>query len=466
MADCCGENGVSNVKQDLSGFTRSYRTFRFDNPKGPVPAQIVDAEEYARLFKTFPDVFIPYAGTSNHTSHALLAFLLSLGELSPTQSGVIQAKKRLAFGGKVKIIRRSDDTFDIGEVDPASTAETNQFIEFLKLIDIKDNSGQSISVRDLSKYQLEDDEGCGNIYFEIVKSQVQGQKSFKVYTHRPTDVLYYATKKDEPRFVAVSPIWSVDYLIRHPLTPLPVYPNWIEDENGAMRTMVHVKNGNYTWYGRPGSIASMLDQFLEFQNADYKSKQTATQFVGQALIEVEDADTSNTILDDAAAQDQGFADTVDQFGKNFTNEAQKPQRVLLMSRPYGAKQAFVFQFSPNTQENWFKETAEEAEVNILKSHSFPKTLLGMPVSTGLDSSVYLDIFEIYNATVNTDIQTEFAAIINDIIVREAAEFYEMPQMAELGIQYQSPFVELLNTRKDAATNANNGLAGSQAQPGI
>lgn len=461
MAECCGDNGTTNIKEDLyTGFGQASRTFRFDLPKSPIPAQIEDAEEFRRFFKTYPDLFIPYAGTSTYTSHSLLAFLISLAELSPTQSGVIQAKKRLAFGGKVKIVRRSDPVFDLGEPTPATTGESKQFFDFLQQIQIYDNGGGLISVRDLAKYQLEDDEASGNVYFELVRTEFMGQRSFKVYTHRPTNIMYFA--QEEPRMIAVSPIWTTDYLYRNRPDILPVYPNWIDDGNGSQRTMVHIKNGNYTWYGRPGSIASILDQFLEFQNADYKSKQTATQFTGQALIETEDENPGTSLLNDQDAQDSGFRDTVDRFAKNFTNESSRPQRVLLMSRPYGAKQAFVFQFSPNTQENWFKVTGEEAENNILKAHSFPKHLLGMPTSTGLSNNVYLDVFEIYDVSVNRDIQTEFAANINDIIVKEAAEFYDMPGMSELGVQFQSPFVELLNQRKiNGSGNANNSVGGGE-----
>lgn len=423
MSDCCGDTPISNLKADLTNGTAGYRRynyFRFDNPQSPVPAQIQDVEEVRRFFIDFD--FVPYAGTERYTSHALQAFLLSLSGLSPTQSGIIQAKKRMAFGGKVQIIRRDDPTFDLGEPAPATDAEKRQFFEFLNLIQIFDVADNRISVRDLVKYQFENDEGNGNFYFEMVRVDVRGEKMFRVYDYDPTHCLYVATNPGDPRYIAVSPIWTTDYINRNPPKVLPVYPYWSDDGQGVQRTIVHIKNGNYTWYGRPISQASILDQFLEFQNADYKSKHTATNFVGQALIEVEDADQDGGLLDDSTAQTDGFRDAVDQFGKNFTNEARKPQRVLLMSRPAGAKQAFVFQFNPNTQEQWFKVTSEDARDNILRSHGFPGHLLGIDMATGFSSNIYLDVFEIYDATMNKDIQTEFAATVNDIIVKEAAMF--------------------------------------------
>ena len=466
--DCAVENGT-NLKQDLlqSARRRVSAILEFDNPVSPIPEQIRDPEEYRRLFGGIERLFVPYAGNDRYTAHGLLDFLYNLAEISPTQSGVIEKKQRYAFGGKVKIVSRQDPEFDLGETPEVPPQEQKKFLQdFLPLIEIYDNSGQRVSVRDLARYQLADDERCGNFYFEICMTQVRGVKTFKVYTHDPRFCTYVVTPKGAQRYIAVSPIWTLDYLLRHPPAVLPLYPTF-EKEGGVQRTIVHVKNGNLAWYGRPGSVASVLDQFLEFQNADYKVKHTHTNFVGQALIEVEGAPGTPTIVNDVQARDQGFDDASVQFAHNFSNVASNPQRVLLMERPMGAKEAFVHEFKPNTQEQWFRFSGEDARDNILKSHGgFPKMLFLGEGASGFSTDMFLDQFEVYEATTNTDIQTEFAAAINDIIFKEAVKFFERPDMEDLGIKFTSPFEQLLKRRQDAADNNNNRVGGSEVQPGI
>lgn len=459
-------NGVQTAKdvyynQDIAGRQSSY--IRFQNPESPIPAQIEDGEEYARFFKTFREVFVPYAGTNNHTSHSLLHFLLSLSELSPTQAGVIRAKKFFAFGGKVKVARRDDPVFDIGEIGEVSASEQQSFLDFLKLIQIYDASDNLISVRDLAEFWLQDDEGCGNLYFEIVKAQVGNEKVFRVYTHSPTHCLYLATNKYEPRYIAISPYWTIDYLNRKGFDVLPVYPNWSDNEDGVMRTIVHIKSGNYTWYGRPISIASMLDQFFEFQNADYKTKAVANHFMAQALIEFEDGEGS--MIDDEAPKNAGFPSFARQMELNFTNESKRPQRVMAVTRPPGAKEAFVHEFKPQTSETWSRTTGEDAEKSILKTHAFPRRFIGIDSTTGFSTAVFLDEFETLLSPLITKIQQEVADIFNTYIVKEAAEFFGMPQMADLGVQFTTPFEQMIQQRKDAANNADDSLGGSEIQPG-
>lgn len=461
------DNGVLTAKDiyyQQSVNRRNGAYIRFKEPESPIPAQIQDAEEYARFFKVWKNVFVPYAGTDNYSSHSLLHFLLSLAELSPTQAGVIRAKKFFAFGGKVHVSRREDPVFDIGETADVNDAERSRFLDFLKQIQIYDASDNSISVRDLAEIWLQDDESCGNYYFEIVKSQVGSQKAFRVYTHQPTHCLYLATDKYEPRYIAVSPYWTIDYLNRKGFDLLPAYPNWSEDEDGMQRTIVHIKTGNYTWYGRPASIASLLDQFYEFQNADYKTKATANHFMAQALIEFEDGE--GTIIDDQAAQEAGFPSFARQLELNFSNESRRPQRVMAVTRPHGAKEAFVHEFKPQTNEAWFRMTGEDAEKNILKSHAFPRRFLGVDSATGISTNIFLDEFETLLSPLIGKLQQEIADVFNSIIVKEAADFFEMQEMADLGVKFTTPYASMIQQRKEnAANDTNNELGGSQVQPG-
>ena len=92
-----------------------------------------------------------------------------------------------------------------------------------------------------------------------------------------------------------------------------------------------------------------MSQFQEFQNRDYKNKTTSSQFVGSGLIEIEDDDFSKMRNEDIESQAKGFDNIASRIDKNFTMKSDSPQSFILMSRPYGSKQAFVHQFKPNTE---------------------------------------------------------------------------------------------------------------------
>jgi len=407
-------NGVERETLKERATRAKRKAFRFDKPANPIPAQVQDAGEFKKFFGKYQDVFIPYAGTDNGSAHSLLAFLIALKDLSSTKSAVL-----------------SDE--------------------------------QKTDLRSFGWMMLDNLDSCGNAWIEIVKGETLGKKSFKCFMHDPRHCLYIATEKEEPRAVAVSPIWREDYLLKNGFQVLPTYPNWIE-ENGISRTMLHVKTGNYLWYGRPRDVGSMMYQFFEFQNADYLTKVTAGMFMGQALIETEGDNPEAPAIDDEESQNAGFEDFADQFEHSYTNVGDKPMSVIITERPYGSRPAYVFQFDPNTNQDWFKVTGEEAEKNILKANNWPRRFTGMDAATGISTNIFLDEFEIHAATTIKDEQELISTPINHIILKEAVEFFEAPEMFDYSVKFSSPFSRMLKERKKNAANDNNSMGSGEVQP--
>jgi len=465
LNDCCG-NGATEKYNPKAAPSRRARYLRFASPQNPVPAQITDAGELKAFFSKYGDVYVPYSSSDEGTGHALQSFLLSLADLSATQNAVIRSQRSHAFGGPVGIEEKTDPVYNLGEKRELSEAEKRTYYEFVKTVLVFGADDQRINFRTLAQYQFNDWKGAGQYFFEMVRTETLGVRSFMTHTHSPLNCLYLATDKGEQRFIAISPEWTLGYTQKHPPRILPLYPTWARDPDGTERTIVHVKHGNYPWYGRPDSIASILDQFFEFQNADYKNKQTASAFIGQVFIEVEDENPEYSLGNDTANED-GFSDLAEQFGQNYTNEAMRPQRVVLATRPYGSQPAHIFQFSPNTNENWFVQTEQIAENNIIKANAWSKRLMDLDVSNGLSTDVYLDVFSIFSATVINDIQEGISDPINNIILAEAARWYEMPDMESYSLEFSSPMSKLIKQRQEAQGNANNndGGGGSTAQPG-
>ena len=87
------------------------RLVRYQGSASPVPEQIRDQGDYMKFFRMYKDVFIPYAGADNYTSHSLLYFLLSLSEVSPTKCSVIESKKVFSLSGAIDIQRLEDPDF-------------------------------------------------------------------------------------------------------------------------------------------------------------------------------------------------------------------------------------------------------------------------------------------------------------------------------------------------------------------
>jgi hypothetical protein len=432
-----------NLKQRLQRRNKAKKTMRLAKRQSPIPAQIRDSEEFSKFFKFYKDVFIPYAGTHNQSSQGLLTFLLTLKELSPTKCAIIKSKKQVALSGKIDITRKADPDFNLEQNNEASTTEKLALYEFIKEnLEFRGVGNERLSLKQFAHACFEMDETCGNYYVLISKVETAGQRQIQYRIIPPDECLYLATQEGDPKLIAVSKIWDLNYIQRNPIKKYAVYPNFLEDDEGVERSVYHCKSGSYRWYGRPDDIGSLLYQFLEFQNVDYLNTQTEGNFTGQALIELEEGE-GESIIDDADAQESGFDSFADQMQESFSNKSDDPLTIMMLSRPYGAKNAFVYQFSPNTNEQWYKVTNDESERQILKANNWPKKLLGMAEASGLSTNEFMDVFKIANVTSIRDIQQKSEYAFNSVLLPIAYEFYERTDFNDYSIQFTSPYEELL-----------------------
>ncbi len=246
--NCCEDVDLTTYSPKTGYSVR--REVRFSSPENPLPAQIEDRNTLKEFFTRYGNVFVPYSGTDQHTSHTLLYFLYNLPDLSPTLGAVIERIKRYSFGGKVEIIRRLDPVFNIETPQDVQPVEKLNFYNF-----VKDNikfygvDGNQINVREFAMQVWLDRKKTGNAYVEMVFTETLGVKGVSVHIHKATHCLYLLTEKGEQKYVGISPVWDNNYILRYKPGVLPIYPGTIED-NGVTRTVIHLKNGNYVWYGR------------------------------------------------------------------------------------------------------------------------------------------------------------------------------------------------------------------------
>lgn len=227
----------------------------------------------------------------------------------------------------------------------------------------------------------------GNAWVEMSVANVAGQTVCNLRYVRQTDVMYVRTDAGKAKVAALSPVWTDEYLRKHPPALIPLYPNFTE-VGGARKTMFHLKEGDNNWYGRPDSQSSDLYKFREVQDAIYLIRQAASNFTGQIIIEVED-DAQAPAIDDAGAANAGFDSFAERLMHNFSNQSDNPLSVLVASRPFGAKPMFVFQVKPNTSESWYKVTGEMAESYILSSHGLTLRFMGKDVSNGFSQDAFI-----------------------------------------------------------------------------
>jgi len=450
--DCCEETQPTNPKKDVfprrKKASKGLDLYKIQNP---IPEEIRDIEELTLFFDKYK--LVPFAGTSKHTGHALLYWYLMLAQLSPTHSACISKKLKYAVGGRGTFIRAEDPQWDLGEENtPLTTAEKVQYRDALNDFVIFENGVTDFHRRIGWSY-----EATGNAWIELVYSEVVGVGKVTLKAHKVTNVLYLKSKAGEARRVAVSPIWTDDYLRKHPFREVPIYPNFEQDEDGNLRTMFHLKNGDNDWYGRPESQGSDLYKYREVQDATYLIKQAGSNFVGQLIMEIEDDQ-----LDDAEsdAQKAGFGSLTDRFSKNYTAQADDPASVVITARPFGSRPMFVFQVKPNTNEAWYQTVGDINEAKIMQSHGCTPRFMGKEVAGGFSQDVFISDYVINMEPVINELRGILTRFSNQAVTAAWIDLFNRPELN----QYSISFVPPIQSQIDALKNATITPQQQPAQP--
>jgi len=383
--NCCPE----------SPFTKKRRINKFgmftDIPN-PIPAEITDPDVIKTTFQDYP--FIPYAGTEHSSAYGLLLWLNSMSHLSPTHGSCINSIKTYALGQPLDIVKKESSNFGIDT--ELTDAQKMSFADWIDST-VKFEYNTTLHKLVLNAYKNMKDNG--NYFLEVTMSKFLGIPAVNMVLHNTENVCYVRPKPGKARFVGISHQWDIHYLKKYPPRILPVYPA-VRDNGDSISTIIHIKEDTTRLYGRPDWINSFMPIYREFQNGNYLIKQAANNFMGQVLIEVEDAEGGGgSIFDDEDAQKSGFDNAAKQFAENFTAKSDDPQTAILLSRPFGAKEAFVYQFKPNTNETFYKVMSELNELSIIRAHQWSKRFLGENQTQGFSKDVFLDELKVKEAGV-------------------------------------------------------------------
>ncbi len=445
----------------LSAHGRASTALKNFNLSNPIPDEVTDSDDLKKLFSKRK--YIPYAGYTHDSQHTYLRFIDNLAALSPTLGGVINSINYMCFGGKTGIKKMIDDDFELTGPDGKEALSTDitlehklKFLETLKTFDLNGKDWSSIKTVLYKSFKTN-----GNAYLQVEIMQSLGVSKVK-YSFIPTrNVLYVVPDLYSERRVAISKSWDLQYIKKYPPEEIPVYPAYEKYSDGSIKTIIHVKEGDNDFYGRPDWWACSQDAFLEIKNKEYLLKAAHNNFTGKVLIEFEGEAGNDTITNDEEAKKEGFKSAEQRWAYNFTNQGDDPQSLLISERPYGAKEAYTKEFSINTNENYYDKLDKISTDKIILVNGWSKKLLGIEESAGLGGNTFIDTIK----TKLSIIEYYQDSIDNNILNKANSFVFEMLSMKEfigIGLESNNPFDHLLKMsseqniiNQNPSTNVNN-----------
>lgn len=426
-----------NPKKDRVKTTKQPFTFRLaDIVQDPVGIEIKDPQKIRDMYKRWP--LIPYAGTVWESNDGLLLFFDSTKFVSPTQGACHNSIKSFLFGKKIHIRYSENSDFDIDD-EREDVPETlkREYAEFIG--DIITDSG---SIKKAACDFYDEMASNGNIFVELVHTQTAGERQSAFYHHPTQHCKYWATLKGEAKAVMISEIFTEDYFRRNPPRVIPVYPNYVQEPDGTQRTIIHIKNGNFKYYGRPMYAGAWIDIFSEAKERHYLTKIAANNFTGQGVMEVEDDDIESGInVDNEQAIEQGYEGIAERFDMNFTAKSDDPQTWLFMSRPKGARPVFIYEFKINTSEGFYKTVGAMHRQAIIENNNWSERLLGNAVSEGFSTDSFVS--ELKTKEISTlSFYRDYVVECLDLIFTKAALWAGRNDLAELGIYFPTAVDEV------------------------
>ncbi len=421
--------------------------FNFADVRNPISLEISDPEELKTLFTKWP--LIPYAYSHGNSAVGLLHFLNSGRFISSSLGACHESIKTYAFGNKIDIGHIVDEDFDLGdELEPLTVEQKKTFRQFLKENVVL---GDQMSYSQITEFLYDSYRDNGNYFIELIHTETAGVKTSKIQYHPTTNCCYRVTPQDGAKIIVISPVWNEQYLEKNPPAQIPLFPNYKKSADGTLRTIIHVKNGNMKWYGRPDWIACWVDVFREYQDSDYLVKTASNRFTGEVFMEIEDDDLeSGSTIDDEEAIEAGFDSVTDRIEENFTAKGDDPQSIIVTTRPYGASNAFIYQFKPNTNENFFKTSKELTRQSILENNQWSERLLGNAKNEGFSNDTHVKELKVKDISVLEKYRMKISYGLN-LCLNEIIKFHNYPELAEIGFYYKSSLEKLQEKTVDFKT---------------
>lgn len=314
--------------------------------------------------------YIPF-GQDNLFPQALALF----SRVSPNHRGILNSKFRYTLGKGI-------------------VSEDEAFNEELKNVNFE---GQGIN--QVVSRIITDDLRFGNGWIEFISDR---NGSFLWYNHLDSTKCRLAKNKEE---VIIHPDWrtykgKTDKLRR----TLPLYPNWESDkgEDGfnAMRTVVHMKDyePEFVYYGLPDYIAAKDSVQIDFKTNKWNLARLKNSFriSGMLIVPVKDEAESKEVLD--------------HINKNLIGEDNQAKLLTITKsrsqETEKADQTELIETKQNDEGSWM-DLHKQSTSDMIVTHSWFRSLVGLADNTGFDTQRILNEYEIAKNTVIADYQTKY-----------------------------------------------------------
>lgn len=310
-----------------------------------------------------------------------LQFLYFAAKTSGTHAACISAKTSFTYGAGVRVLR-------LGTEDVQATEKLKLWLE--------SRNGKRTKNGKEIKNGIADYYRTGNAFFE--RAEKDGVVNIYHISTKKARI-----KKDYSGVLISPDFYEGSYLIsngRH----LPFYPNQGKDEDGVLRSVVHVCGDKISneYYGEPDSVSALIDMELEYRIGSYNKAEFDNGFKPSTLMQfVGDYETEEA------------TEYLEDMKERFTGDGDNGKMVLQVV-PSKELFANLLTLNANTDGN-FSELSQRVETNILKAHRLPKVLAGIPISGKLGGDTK-EIQTAYNyclSTVIFPIQAEFLTELSE-----------------------------------------------------
>jgi hypothetical protein len=310
-----------------------------------------------------------------------LQFLYFAAKTSGTHSACVAAKTSFTYGAGVKVL--SSGTEDVEKTETLKT--------WLDSVNGKrTKNGKEI------KNGIADYYRTGNAFFE--RAEKNGVVNVYHISTKKARI-----KKDYSGVLVSANFYEGAYLAidaRH----LPFYPNQEKDEDGVLRSVIHVCGDKISneYYGEPDSVSALIDMEIEYRIGSYNKAEFDNGFKPSTLMQfVGDYETEEA------------TEYLTEMKAKFTGDGNNGKMVLQVV-PSKELFANLLTLNANTDGN-FSELSARVETNILKAHRLPKVLAGIPIAGKLGGDTK-EIQTAYNYCLSTaiyPIQAEFLTQLSE-----------------------------------------------------
>jgi hypothetical protein len=392
MAQCtdCGQDSTYNPKR-VSAYNFRYSD-TFGGLVSPVAEELKDYERLPYIFGILP--VIPFFDDSDAT----LRVLRMLASLSPTRGACIESMGDYVLGAGIKATRYRKPGVSVVGVERLPEQEEAAVFSFIESW----FTGSSMHyMQEQISNVYENLATYGNAGLMITMTAAGGARAV-TYTAVDAEKFRYLAPMYEytnRKVVAISQLWTSDYITRYPPKMVSVYPELDTFEDGTVQTFIHLKNkkANRDWYGLPQAYPSLYYQFIEYQLGDYTTKGYGQDWTGKVMIE-----TAGDVAEPGMDEDEikAFRDSLQE---TFTRSG-KSKRIIHRHRLSSDEKTMIHEFKDDTSHEFHTGMAEIAERQIIKAHNWHPELLGTPTPGRLGNATFQEVYMIKKRTVINPLQ--------------------------------------------------------------